>query len=87
MVRKRSLRNHLTTENGIAGPTVNRQTQMDRFGYKMRETCQAKEIKKAQKMAKDKDSAQQTTATIRRRTQCKHAAEEKIRMVLEGQHR
>ncbi len=35
-------------------------------------------------MAKEKDSAQKTIETIRRKTQRKHSAEEKIRIVLEG---
>lgn len=35
-------------------------------------------------MAKEKDSAQKTIDTIRRKTQRKHSAEEKIRIVLEG---
>jgi transposase-like protein len=35
-------------------------------------------------MGKEKDSAQQTIQTIRRKTQRKHSAEEKIRIVLEG---
>lgn len=35
-------------------------------------------------MGKEKHSAQQTIDTIRRRTQRKHTAEDKIRVVLEG---
>lgn len=35
-------------------------------------------------MGKEKDSAEQTIHTIRRKTQRKHSAEEKIRIVLEG---
>ena len=35
-------------------------------------------------MGKEKSSAQSTIDTIRRRTQRKHSAEEKIRIVLEG---
>ena len=35
-------------------------------------------------MVKEKDSAQKTIDTIRRKTQRKHSAEEKIRIVLEG---
>lgn len=35
-------------------------------------------------MAKEKDSAQKTIDTIRRKTQRKHSAEENIRIVLEG---
>jgi transposase len=35
-------------------------------------------------MGKEKDSAEQTINTIRRKTQRKHSAEEKIRIVLEG---
>ncbi|MFW5709530.1 MAG: hypothetical protein ACOCX5_04845 [Chloroflexota bacterium] len=35
-------------------------------------------------MAKEKDSAQKTIDTIRRKTQRKHSAEEKIRIVPEG---
>jgi transposase len=35
-------------------------------------------------MGKEKDSAQKTIDTIRRRTRRKHSAEEKIRIVIEG---
>ena len=35
-------------------------------------------------MGKEKTSAEQTISTIRRKTQRKHSAEEKIRIVLEG---
>ena len=35
-------------------------------------------------MGKEKASAEQTVKTIRRKTQSKHSAEEKIRIVLEG---
>lgn len=35
-------------------------------------------------MGKEKTSAEQTINTIRRKTQRKHSAEEKIRIVLEG---
>jgi transposase-like protein len=42
------------------------------------------ETKKEIDMGKEKASAEQTINTIRRKTQRKHSAEEKIRIVLEG---